>query len=237
MNQILFTGDKDKKLQINKIVIAFVIIIIIFALFLIGQGVYFFIKRNGKGIAKNNESTNKPEIVATAEGSSVDIIIKNEVAMKNIYYSWKNGEENELNDVEGKKEVSETVLLPNEDTTLNVRIIDENNEEYKFTKEFKYNENVDVVKPKIQLTTTTPGYVSVTVTDNKEISYIEYNWNNDEAVKVKVDDDQKKKMEYNIPAKEGTNKLTVLAVDASRKHRVRRKRSCNSYKTNNRVKT
>lgn len=213
MNQILYTGDKNNKVEINKIVIVFVIVIILFALFLIGQGVYF-ISKKGNNKIKTGQQSNAPEVTANAEGSNVEISIKHNVAMENIYYSWKNGVENEINDVSGKMEVNETVLLPNEDTTLNLRIIDQNNEEYKIEKQFKYNSDVDVVKPKIQLTSIT-GNVVATITDNKQISYIEYNWNDEEAVRVKADESQKTKMEYKIPVKEGKNKLTILAVDAS----------------------
>ena len=220
MNQILYTGDKKQKIEINKIVIVFAIIIIIFALFLIGQGIYFLSKKGSSKVIEGNK-INAPEVTANAEGSNVEISIKHNVAMENIFYSWKNGEENEINNVSGKMEVAETVLLPNEDTTLNIRIIDQNNEEYKIEKEFKYNSEVDVVKPKIQLTSIT-GNVLATIMDNKEISYIEYNWNDEEAVRVKANEDQKTKMEFKIPAKEGKNKLTILAVDASRKYGFRR---------------
>lgn len=220
MNQILYTGDKKQKVEINKIVIVFAIIIIIFALFLIGQGIYFLSKKGNRKVIEGNKA-NAPEVTANAEGSSVEISIKHGIAMEKIFYSWKNGEENEINNVSGKMEVNEKVLLPNEDTTLNIRIIDQNNEEYKVEKEFKYNSNIDVVKPKIQLTSIT-GNVLATIIDNKEISYIEYNWNDEEAVRVKANEDQKTKMEYKIPAKEGKNNLTILAVDASRKYCFRR---------------
>ena len=220
MNQILYTGDKKQKVEINKIVIVFAIIIIIFALFLIGQGIYFLSKKGNRKVIEGNKA-NAPEVTANAEGSSVEISIKHGIAMEKIFYSWKNGEENEINNVSGKMEVNEKVLLPNEDTTLNIRIIDQNNEEYKVEKEFKYNSNIDVVKPKIQLASIT-GNVLATIIDNKEISYIEYNWNDEEAVRVKANEDQKTKMEYKIPAKEGKNKLTILAVDASRKYCFRR---------------
>lgn len=212
MNQIIYTGDKSKKLEINKIIIVFAIIVIIFAFFLIGQGFIALTKGNKKN---NRVSANPPEIITTAEGNSVEIKIKNEIAINKVYYSWKNGSENEIENISGQKEITGTVLLPNEDTTLNIRVIDENNEEYNFSKDFKYNSNVDVVKPKVQFASNIVGYVTVTVTDNKEISYIEYNWNEDEAIRVKPEDNEKTKKEIKIPAKSGTNKLTVLAVDAS----------------------
>lgn len=213
MNQILYTGDKNQKIEINKIVKIFCIIIIIFAILLIGQGTYFLIKNNNKKV-KNNQNTIEPQVVANAEGSNIEIIIKHEIAIEKLYYSWKNGKETEINNVSGKNEIREEIILPNEDTTLNLRIIDINNDEYKFTKEFKYNDNIDVVKPRIQFNSIT-GNVVVTVTDNKEISYIEYKWNDEETIKIEANQEQKTKLEQKIVVKEGKNKLIVTAVDAS----------------------
>lgn len=213
MNQIVYSGEQKNKVEINKVAIVFAIIIILFAVILIGQGVFFLLKENGKDTIKNT-NTKSPDIITNAEGNTVEVKIKHEIAMNNVYYSWKNGEENEMNNVKGNTEVTESLLLPNEDTTLNIRVVDQNNEEFKFTKEFKFNDEIDVAKPSISLTSII-GNVLVTVTDNKEISYIEYNWNSEEAVRVQAREDEKTKMEYKIAAKEGKNKLTVVAVDAS----------------------
>lgn len=213
MNQIVYSGEQKNKVEINKVAIVFAIIIILFAVILIGQGVFFLLKENGKDTIKNT-NTKSPDIITNAEGNTVEVKIKHEIAMNNVYYSWKNGEENEMNNVKGNTEVTESLLLPNEDTTLNIRVVDQNNEEFKFTKEFKFNDEIDVAKPSISFTSIV-GNVLVTVTDNKEISYIEYNWNSEEAVRVQAREDEKTKMEYKIAAKEGKNKLTVVAVDAS----------------------
>ena len=213
MNQIVYTSDNKPRVEINKIIIFFAIIIILFALFLIGQGIFSLSKASNKKNTSNVKS-NMPQIVTNVEGNAVELKIKHEVELNNVFYSWKNGEENEIECVVGKKEIIENILPPNEDSTLNIRVIDKNNEEFKFEKEFKYSEIADVVKPKIKLTSTT-GNVVATITDNKEISYIEYNWNSEQAVRVEPNEQEKTKMEYKIVAKEGKNKLTVVAVDAS----------------------
>ena len=212
MNQILFTGDKNQKNKTNKIIIIFCIIIVFFAIVLIGQGIFFLTKQNNEIARKKKIEI--PEVVANADGANVNIIIKHEIAIKNVYYSWKNGEETELNNVNNSKNINEKVVLQNEDTTLNLRIIDEKNEEYKFSKDFKYTETKDVVKPRILLSSVT-GNVVITVTDNKEISYIEYKWNDEEIIKIEATEENKIKMEQKIEAREGKNKLTVIAVDAS----------------------
>ena len=212
MNQIVYTGDNQPKIGINKIVIFFAIIIVLFAIALIGQGIFFLSKTNKK--TADNVKLDPPEIVTNAEGNNIELKIKHVIALNKVFYSWGNGQENEIKDVAGKNEKTQTILAPNEDSTLNIRIIDQNNEEYKFTKEFKYNETADVVKPRIKLTSII-GNVVVTVTDNKEISYMEYNWNSEQPVRVQAEEQDKTKLEYKIVAKEGKNKLTVVAVDAS----------------------
>ena len=212
MNQIVYTGDNQPKIGINKIVIFFTIIIILFAVALIGQGIFFLSKTNKKNA--DNVKIDPPEIITNAEGNNIELKIKHVISLNKVFYSWGNGQENEIKDVEGKNEKTQTILAPNEDSTLNIRIIDQNNEEYKFSKEFKYNETVDVVKPRIDLTSII-GNVVATVTDNKEISYIEYHWNDEQPVRVQVEEQNKTKLEYKIAVKEGKNKITVVAVDAS----------------------
>lgn len=212
MNQIVYTGDNQPKIGINKIVIFFTIIIILFAIALIGQGIFFLSKTNKKNA--DNVKIDPPEIITNAEGNNIELKIKHVISLNKVFYSWGNGQENEIKDVEGKNEKTQTILAPNEDSTLNIRIIDQNNEEYKFSKEFKYNETVDVVKPRIDLTSII-GNVVATVTDNKEISYIEYHWNDEQPVRVQVEEQNKTKLEYKIAVKEGKNKITVVAVDAS----------------------
>ena len=212
MNQIVYTGDNQPKIGINKIVIFFTIIIILFAVALIGQGIFFLSKTNKKNA--DNVKIDPPEIITNAEGNNIELKIKHVISLNKVFYSWGNGQENEIKDVEGKNEKTQTILAPNEDSTLNIRIIDQNNEEYKFSKEFKYNETVDVVKPRVDLTSII-GNVVATVTDNKEISYIEYHWNDEQPVRVQVEEQNKTKLEYKIAVKEGKNKITVVAVDAS----------------------
>ena len=215
MNQILFTNNKDNRVQTNKTVKVFCIIIIIFALVLIGQGVIFLIKNSqNRTIISDTRSANEPKVIANAEGSNVNINIKHNVAIRNVYYSWKDGEENEIQNINGNSEITGKLLLPNEDTTLNLRIIDENNIEFKYNQEFKYNESIDLAKPSIFLASVN-GKVLIRATDDRGLSYIEYNWNNEEKTKIEAEEDQKTKMEHLIEVREGKNKLTVVAFDAS----------------------
>ena len=69
MNQIVYTGDNQPKIGINKIVIFFTIIIILFAVALIGQGIFFLSKTNKKNA--DNVKIDPPEIITNAEGNNI----------------------------------------------------------------------------------------------------------------------------------------------------------------------
>lgn len=130
-----------------------------------------------------------------------------------MYYSWDNGEETKISG-NGEKELTEQIELPNGDTTLNIRLIDSNQNESKAEKGFKYNENIDRQKPQIEiLATSEKENVQIIATDNKEISYIEYKLNNNEAVKVNNNGTDKTKLEVKLEVKEETT-LAVKAYDA-----------------------
>ena len=69
-------------------------------------------------------------------------------------------------------------------------------------------------KPVITLTVTDKGKLKITATDETEISFITYTWNNDETVRIDATDD-KKKIETEIEILKGKNNITVSAVDTS----------------------
>lgn len=213
MNQILFTGDKNNSLETKKIIKIFSIIIIIFAVLLIILGGYlFFNHKRNTDIAKQVEV---PTVVVEAKNGTAKINITSQIIFKNIFYSWKNGQESEFVNAKGKSELSEEIFLPNEDTVLNLRMIDINDHEFKYSQEFKYIETKDNAKPRITLSSNTTGKIDITVTDNKEIAEVQYKWNDTEPIKIELAEDQKTNVTYQIAALEGKNKLTVIAKDTS----------------------
>lgn len=213
MNQILFTGKKNDNIPVKKIIRVFCIVIIIFSICLIGKGIYgIVLNEDEKKVIQN---VNEPTINFNVQGSTVTIEVKHDTTINSIFYSWNNGKEMQISDVSGKNKVETSVQLPNEDTILKIRIIDSNKSEYIATKEFEYDPDEDLENPKLEIPSTITVTQSITVvaTDNEEISYITYKWDDDDEVKVENTGDDKKRMEIQINLQDGKSKLIVTAVD------------------------
>ena len=104
MNQILFTGDKNNSLEIRKIIKFFCVVIIFFAILLTILGGYLFFKhKRNIDIAKKVEI---PTITIETQNGMAKVNIKNEITLKNVFYSWKNGQESDFVNAKGKKELS-----------------------------------------------------------------------------------------------------------------------------------
>lgn len=55
--------------------------------------------------------------------------------------------------------------------------------------------------------------IKIVATDETEIDYIEYSWNNEDIERVNVGEENKTEIEVSINIKQGTNTLKVMAVD------------------------
>ena len=213
MNQILFTENKmENSTKVGKIVKVFCAIIIVFSICLIGKGIYGIVQNDDEQVAKK---VVEPTYDIYASGTSAKINVKHNTIISEIYYSWNNGEEMQIKDVGAKNRIETEVQLPNEDAVLKVRIVDKNKNEFNVSKEFKYDKNTDLEKPEITMPSkiTMAQGINVVVTDNVEISYVTYSWDDGEEVKVENEGEDKAKMEVQINLQEGKKKLVVKAVD------------------------
>ncbi len=208
MNQILSTGDKQEKSNINNIIRFFCIIIIVFSIFFIVQGTYALVKnKDEKTVAKGDE----PNITVDSQGGSAIINIKHNKNINKVLYSWDNGEPMEI-DAQNKTEISEKVVMPNGDCTLNISIIDLNGVEYKKQFEIKSDPSADVVAPEINISAV-PGKITIEAKDNVEMAYIIYKWNDEQEVKVEASGDDRTKIVQEIEVKKGSNTLNIVAQD------------------------
>ena len=223
MNQILFTGKKNDNVPVNKIIRVFCIVIIIFSICLIGKGIYGIVPNDDDKRVVQNVS--EPVINVIVQGSTVTIDVKHDITINSIFYSWNNGKEMQISDVSGKNNVETKVQLPNEDTILKIRIVDSNKREYIATKEFKYDPEEDLEEPKLEISSTITVTESITVvaTDNEEISYIAYKWDDDDEIRIENTGDDKKRMETQIDLQDGKSKLIVRAVDHNGNERSEQK--------------
>lgn len=208
MNQILSTGDKQEKSNINNIVRFFCIIIIVFSIFFIVQGTYALVKnKDERTIAKGDE----PTVTIDSQGGNAIINIKHNKAINKVLYSWDNGEQMEI-DAQNKTEISETVVVPNGNCVLNISVIDSNGVEKKYQKQFEYDPSVDIALPEINISAV-PGKITIEAKDNVEMAYITYKWNDEQEVKVEASGEDPTKIVQEIEVKKGSNTLNVVATD------------------------
>lgn len=210
MNQILCTGDKNEKSNIKVIVRVFCGIIIVFALFFIVQGALALVKNKNTMQAKKEEI---PVTTINSKGANATIKITHTKNISKVMYAWDNGEYAEL-DAGNKKEFEETIIVPNGNATLNVKVLDSNGNQTTFKKEFEYDPNIDNISPEINISAV-PGKITIKAEDNKELAYMSYKWNDEKETKTEASGEDLTKLETTIDVKKGQNKLTVIAVDKS----------------------
>lgn len=210
MNQILQTEKKKEKkpVEIGKIIKFFVIAIIIFAVILIGVGVYYIVTNNPT-IDEPQNVEDTPNVDITKQEDNILIEINSKLAISKIVYNWNEEEEITI-DAENSISLSKTIELPTGTNILNLTVVDVNGKETKFQKEYVVEEDS---KPVIELKLTTDNKIKITVQDETGIQYMNYSWNNDEPKKINADADNNKIIEQTVDIPLGQNTLKVEAIN------------------------
>ena len=196
MNQILYVGENkgNGPIAIKSIVKFFAIVIIVFGIILIGKGSYAIYKN-----IEINSGDNIPVVYMNRVNNTVVIKAEDNIEISKLIYSWNKGEE--------------TILLPNENSVLNVTIVDTKGKETKFMQEWNI-EGTDIRKPEIEITTDEDiRKITIIARDETEINYLIYKWNEEEEIKINATENDKLKIQETIDMILGENKLTVKAVD------------------------
>lgn len=208
MNQILFV-DRPKKgnsLDIKTIIKIFVIIMLVLAVILIGKGIFSLISSN------KNKTMAKPEVQILEESGKAQINITSSKAINKIVYSWNDEEEHTLQG-RGQTQINEKIDIPVGTNTLNVKVIDIDNKEYTYQKEF-FKEDNDLINPEIEFLIE-GSKVKIVAKDETELKYIMYRWDDEDNTTIEVREDSKTQIEEKIAILKGEHVLTVIAVDAA----------------------
>lgn len=225
MNQILSVDNNNssnnyknnkgygsgKKADIKTIVILFCIILIIFGIFIIGNGAYSMYKNKQKDNQENlgNAPTTSEKEKITLQMVSdreIKLIVSNVNNIKSIKYSWNNDEviEPKVKKYSNYVEI-ENIEVPPGTNTIHALVIDENNQEIKYEKEFTSPE-----RPYIKLSSE-ENAIKVAITSKTNILNISYYWDNEEAKQEKINAPKTEKtFEIN---KTGEHELNITAVD------------------------
>ena len=195
----------------GNIIKVFAIILIIFAICLIGIGVFNRYKNN---IEIDNEKNNKKEAIIETEQleNELKIVVKHDKKIVKMIYNWNTSAEKTIA-VDSGKTFETTIEIPAGENTLNVKVIDEKGNETLITKTIISEEGIDIINPVIECEVTPEKKIKIIATDETELEFITYRWNDEEETTVKPKDTNPKKVEVEIDIKTGQNNLTVTAVD------------------------
>lgn len=216
MNQILdYNPNKSSgggSSGSDKIVRVFAVILIIFAVCLLGSGAYGLYKKN----AEKSEPTATPtKAKITVEQQETEAVIKvnHDKAIEKIIYSWDN--EKEINNKgNGESSMEIKVALLAGEHTLNVKVTDIDGVESNYEEVITSENGEDKIYPVIALKVdSVTKKLIVTVTDETAIDFVTYRWNNEKEKEIKAEEEEQKELEFEIEILKGQNDLTIIAVD------------------------
>jgi hypothetical protein len=218
VNQILAIGQEPErkktretnpkysggqKADITKVMRIFSVIIIIFGIVLIGKSTYAF-------ISKKNNLKDTPQVQIEKMGKEATIKIGTEKPIKEYSYRWNEGESTTVQG-NGRISVEETIQIPNGNNILNLTVVDYYGNKTTYKKQYIY-ESTDINKPTIDIGIS-GSKLQIKATDDTEMGYMTYAWNDDEPTRIEVSSDDKKTITAEIDVPQGQSKLTVIAVD------------------------
>lgn len=213
MNQILMTENKKKKqknggrtIEIKGIVRFFAIVIMIFGISLAGQGVYAIYKEN-----EDTKPSNMPSVTISRLNDTAILYVEHSVEISKIIYSWDAGEDTVL--PQGTLIAQEEILLPNQNSTLNITIEDMNGKQVKYQKQYLI-EGMDITKPTVDIQVADGNRkMTITAKDETEIAYLSYQWEGEEAVIVDATEVGQTQIVEEIELTPGTRKINIIAED------------------------
>ena len=208
MNQILYTEETKRRgkgpVDIRKVVIFFVIAIILFAIILIGQGSYAMYKQNEE--KKKNETIPTINITKVEDEKQAKITINHDKAIANVIYKINDEDEKQLQ-VDGTNIIDKNIDLSVGTNYIEVTAIDINGKQQTSQTTIEVEEDLNIELSVIG------NNIKIIASDTKEgMSYLTYKWNNEEEVRVDLQEDPYKiEVETQIPV--GQNTLQINAVN------------------------
>lgn len=214
MNQILMTENKKKRqkssgpLEIKGIVRFFAIVIMIFGITLAGEGTYAIFKD-----IEDRKPANMPIITISRLNDKLILYAEHSQEISKIIYSWNNGESTVI--PEGGLKAQEEILLPNQNSILNITIEDMNGKQVKYQKEYLV-EGMDITKPTIEIKVADGSKkMTITAIDETEIASLTYQWEGEEKVKTKATNPGQTQIVQEVDLTPGTKKINIIAEDAN----------------------
>ncbi len=198
-------GRPSDKANIVSIVRVFCVLIILFGLVLVGDATYGIM--NSRPKLRDNVN-----VTANAIGTNVTINAVGNMPIQSLTYRWNQGEETVVQG-NGTVELEAVVQIPTGNNILNMSVIDYYGNKTEFQKQY-INEQDDSSKPTIEISVS-GNMLNITATDETEMSYLTYSWNNGTPTRVDMDTTltDKTVLRTSVEVQKGENTLSIVAVD------------------------
>lgn len=210
MNQILMIDNKKKKsknhhAEVKSIVRFFAIVIIIFALCIIGHSSYALYRD-----ARGSDTSDLANVTMTRVNDTLIVNVSSTRVIENFIYSWGNSEQTSVS--EGLQEFQEEITLPNENSVLNIILEDESGRATTYTKEIILD-GVDITKPTINISKQSTS-IRIEARDENVIDYITYRIDDGEEIRVDKNNEDDNVIQYALTdIGRGEHTIYVTAVD------------------------
>lgn len=210
MNQILSVENTKKKkssgpIEINKIILFFAIVILLFGIGLIGKGSFAVYLSRNQNVTKDA----LPEVNITREGDRVKIQATHTKPIEKMVYGWNEEGVQEVYG-NGNSTLEAVVELPVGNNMLHLKIIDIDGKERKFEKQY----TVDATKPQLSITVENQK-LKIVAKDNVALSYLTYRWDEGNEERVNPTEESKAQIETFIAIPVGQHTITVVAVNSN----------------------
>lgn len=209
MNQILYTMEnQEEKNRAKSIMLFFGITIIIFGLIMVAMGGYRIASAK---MAKEEalEAAKIPNITLSIQDNKVKINIKHIREIKDIIYSWNNGEDTVLavytDNFTGS--IDEEIDIPGGTNTLNIRVVDVDGKTATATQKFTYKGTY------MDLSVIDNKSLKIIVTDMIGLQSVTYSWNGEQEQTVYPDENNQSKIEITTDIPTGLNSIKIKSVN------------------------
>lgn len=216
MNQILMVENKKKgkkakmssrPAEIKNIVRFFAIVIILFALVMIGHSSYAMYRD-----ARGSNTDNLPSINITRVNDTLIVDVQSVYVIENFSYNWQNSEQRTL--PEEATSFQEEIILPSSNDILTIVLEDETGRAITYTREIVLD-GIDIVKPTISISKQSTS-IRIEAVDETSINYITYRIDDGEEIRIDKNNENDTTIEYAITEIErGEHTIYVTAVDQS----------------------
>ena len=217
MNQILVLENKTKKkknksrrsgpIEIKNIVRFFAVVLIIFAMVMIGHSSYA-IYRDAKG----NNTDELAEINITRVNDTLLVDVQSTYVIDKFKYSWRSSQQTSI--PEESTSFQEEIILPSDNNILTIVLEDETGRATTYTKEIILD-GVDIIKPSIDIEQGQGSSVVVTATDETQIEYLTYRIDDGEKIRIDKNNIEDKTIKYAITdIPRGEHVIYITAVDS-----------------------